>query len=397
MGLPLEGVSAPPMASASAGPAGSAVLKSYAQVVNNKTEHPTFKIPMRFLVDIDGEMGFVFSELEMTKAADEFRFGRYLGTDNAALNRTRASGAHICVEVDLTMKPVRSFPICFRQGHTSVVCRVGEKRKNEGKVKDNKIWQLKGIKESMEDKTRTVMGEKILETEAVYGNPNENMASVSAAHDLSDLNVTSPAEMDPEKNLGEVGITSQPVLINSADMIQHRQEKQVKEIECGQHVQSVIPRDPDNSDEECEEVWHGDEPQLQGSAQADRVQTTGLDEEENNDRLGKGSPQGKVTTDYFSEREEGEITVLLGKENLYDTDGERRSTAAKVKKSDAYEENSCSYVERRALWQELEGLQVIDQPWIVVGDFNTIRTDSERIGGNPRSLPSMNEFNEFID
>ncbi|KAL5977670.1 hypothetical protein ACLOJK_039198 [Asimina triloba] len=262
------------------------------------------------------------------------RFGRYLGTDNATLNRTRASGARICVEVDLTMEPVRSFPIVVSP------TKVGEKRKNEGKVKDNKIWQQKGIKESMEDKTGTVMGEKILETGVVYGNPNENMASVSAAHDLGDLNVTSLAEMDPEKNLGKVGITSQPVLINSADMIQHRRGKQVKETECGQHVQPVIPRDPDNSDEECEEVWHGDEPQLQGSAQADRLQTTGLDEEENNDRLGNGSPQGEVTTGYSLEQEEGEITVLLGKENLYDTDGERRSTAAKVKKSDAYEENS---------------------------------------------------------
>ncbi|KAL6005396.1 hypothetical protein ACLOJK_005963 [Asimina triloba] len=145
------------------------------RVVNNKSEHPTFKILMRFPIDIDGEMGFVFSELEMTKAADEFR--------------------------------------------------VGEKMKNEGKVKDNKIWQQKGIKEPMEDKTRTVMGEKILETGAVNGNPNENMTSVSVAHDLGDLNVTSPAEMDPEENLGEVGIISQPDLINSVDMIQHREGK----------------------------------------------------------------------------------------------------------------------------------------------------------------------------
>ncbi|KAL6003473.1 hypothetical protein ACLOJK_023703 [Asimina triloba] len=275
------------MASASAWPAGSAMLKSYAQVVNNKPEHPTFKIPMRFLVDINGEMGFVFSELEMTKAADEFR--------------------------------------------------VGEKRKNEGKVKDNKIWQQKGIKEPMEDKTGTVMREKMLEIGAVNGNPNENMASI---FDLGDLNVTSPAEMDPEENLGEVGITSQPDLINSVDVVQHREGKQVKETECSQYVQSVIPRDPNNSDEECEEVWHGDEPELQGSAQADKVQTTRLDEEENNDRLGNGSPQGEVMIGYSSEREKGEITVLLGKEKLYDTDGERRSTAAKVTKSDAYEENS---------------------------------------------------------
>ncbi|KAL5987540.1 hypothetical protein ACLOJK_035288 [Asimina triloba] len=97
-------------------------------------------------------------------------------------------------------------------------------------------------------------------------------------------------------------------------------------------------KDPDNSNEECEEVWHGDEPKLQRSAQADRVQTTVLDEEENNDRLGNDSPQGEVTTDYSSEREEGEITVLLGKKKMYDTDGERQSTAAKVTKSNVYEE-----------------------------------------------------------
>ncbi|KAL5975299.1 hypothetical protein ACLOJK_031978 [Asimina triloba] len=274
--VPLEGIFAPPMASLSAGPAGSVVLKSYVQVVNNNTEHPSFKIPMRFLVDIDGEMGFVFFELEMTKAADDFkyalvmkfmktrpsidkirltviiatRFGRYLGTDNATLNRTRASGARICVEVDLTMEP--------------------------------------GIKEPMKDKTETVMGKKILDTGAVNG-----------------------------------------------------------------------------------------------SAQADRVKTTGFGEEENNDRLGNGNPQGEVTTDYSSEREEGEITVLLGKKKLYDTDGERRSTAAKVTKLYAYEENSVRKSQRRrVLWQELEGLQVTDQPWIIVGDFNTIRTDSERIGDN---------------
>ncbi|KAL5984825.1 hypothetical protein ACLOJK_038661 [Asimina triloba] len=158
-----------------------------------------------------------------------------------------------------------------------------------------------GIKEPMKDKTGTVMGKKILDTGAVNGNPNENTASVSAAHDLGDLNVTSPAEMVPEKNLGAVGITSQSNLINSADMIQHREGKQVKETECSQHVQSVIPRDLENSDEECEEVWHGDEPELQGSAQADRVKTTGFGEEENNDRLGNGNPQGEVTAGYSSE------------------------------------------------------------------------------------------------
>ncbi|KAL5992197.1 hypothetical protein ACLOJK_013112 [Asimina triloba] len=278
------------MASPSAGPAGSNVLKSYAQIVKNTTEHPTFKIPMRFPVDIDGEMGFVFSELEMTKAADEFR--------------------------------------------------VGEKRKNEGRVNDNKIWHQKGIKEQREDKTGNVMGENILETRVVHGNPNENMAKVSVAHDLGHLNVTSPAEMVSKKKLDEVGITSLPDLINSVDMIQHREGKHVEGIEGGQHVQSAIPGDPDNSDEECEEVCYDDESGLQRSAQADRVQTTVLEEEENNNRLGNDSPQGEVTKGYSSEREEEEITVLLGKEKMYDTDGERQSTAEKVTKSGAYEEKS---------------------------------------------------------
>ncbi|KAL5987541.1 hypothetical protein ACLOJK_035289 [Asimina triloba] len=142
----------------------------------------------------------------------------------------------------------------------------------------------------MEDKIGTVMGEKILETGAVNGNPNENMESVSAAHDLGDLNVTSPVEMVSKKNLDKVGITSQPDLINNADMIQHREGKHGEETECGQHVQSVISRDPDNSNEECEEVWYDNEPELQWSAHADRVQTTVLDEEENNNRLGNDSP-----------------------------------------------------------------------------------------------------------
>ncbi|KAF5468581.1 hypothetical protein F2P56_012724 [Juglans regia] len=38
-----------------------------------------------------------------------------------------------------------------------------------------------------------------------------------------------------------------------------------------------------------------------------------------------------------------------------------------------------------------------DHPWLVVGDFNSIRNDSERIGGNPRPLGSMTDFNNCLD
>ncbi|KAL6005451.1 hypothetical protein ACLOJK_006018 [Asimina triloba] len=226
------------MASTSAGPAGSAVLKSYAQVVNNKSEHPTFKILMHFPVDIDGEMSFVFSELEMIKAADEFRYALVM-----KFMKTRHSIDKIRLTVVKTWGLIDVPTISFMDEFHVLIYMKNERDFVHG-------WTCEG---------RTVEG---------------------------------------------------------------------------------LPfRDSDNSDEECEEVWHGDEPELQGSAQEDRVQTTGLNEEENNDRLGNGSPQGEVMTGYSSEREEGKITVFLGKEKLYDTDGERRSTAAKVTKSDAYKEN----------------------------------------------------------
>ncbi|KAF5481437.1 hypothetical protein F2P56_002087 [Juglans regia] len=239
----------------SEGPAGGdGGALSYVQIVSKVGTPSAFKVPMRYPVDVDGEPGFVFTEPEMSKAAEDFhfaivlkfvrmrptiddirlaiikswglleiptvslmddyhvlvkmqterdylhgwaregqliarsvfrlfrwtkdfdlrkesklapqwiflpglplhmyradflqilatRFGRFLGIDNATLHRTRASGARMCVEIDLTDEPVQSFPIvmankkiwqevryerpgfyctkCCRQGHTSVVC-----------------------------------------------------------------------------------------------------------------------------------------------------------------------------------------------------------------------------------------------------------------------------------
>ncbi|KAK2662069.1 hypothetical protein Ddye_000643 [Dipteronia dyeriana] len=39
------------------------------------------------------------------------RFGRYHGTNDVTLNRSRATGARFCVEVDLTVEPVKGFSI----------------------------------------------------------------------------------------------------------------------------------------------------------------------------------------------------------------------------------------------------------------------------------------------
>lgn len=57
----------------------------------------------------------------------------------------------------------------------------------------------------------------------------------------------------------------------------------------------------------------------------------------------------------------------------------------------------CNVSERRKLWQELENVRVIGLPWVVSGDFNIIRNDSKRVGGHPRPLYAMVDFNDCID
>ena len=53
-------------------------------------------------------------------------------------------------------------------------------------------------------------------------------------------------------------------------------------------------------------------------------------------------------------------------------------------------------VERRLMWEELEGVGAWwDVPWRVGGDFNTVRYPSERVGSSSFS-PSMQDFLEFI-
>lgn len=109
------------------------------------------------------------------------RFGRYLGTDNATINRSRAIGARICVEVDLNEEPVQGFPIvmastklwqearyerqgfycskCSRQGHTAIVCRTGEIHKGRTaivvkQVTRREFWRIKQNNPHIEASTK---------------------------------------------------------------------------------------------------------------------------------------------------------------------------------------------------------------------------------------------------
>lgn len=56
----------------------------------------------------------------------------------------------------------------------------------------------------------------------------------------------------------------------------------------------------------------------------------------------------------------------------------------------------CSKVERRDLWQCLENIALNSKAWIIGGDFNIVRTASERLRGNNIDFSVAQEFNDFI-
>lgn len=57
----------------------------------------------------------------------------------------------------------------------------------------------------------------------------------------------------------------------------------------------------------------------------------------------------------------------------------------------------CSYQDRNGLWSDLETMPSQSYPWIIVGDFNLIGEDGEQIGGQPKALAAMEDFNDCIN
>lgn len=56
----------------------------------------------------------------------------------------------------------------------------------------------------------------------------------------------------------------------------------------------------------------------------------------------------------------------------------------------------CNYGLHRQLWRDLEEDVQNNLPWMILVDFNIIRSDDERKGGAPRPLIAMKEFNTWI-
>lgn len=58
-----------------------------------------------------------------------------------------------------------------------------------------------------------------------------------------------------------------------------------------------------------------------------------------------------------------------------------------------------SFVLRRPLWTDLiqSSLQVVDSPWIIAGDFNAIRSASDRADSSNYWIPAFNDFGDCLN
>ena len=59
---------------------------------------------------------------------------------------------------------------------------------------------------------------------------------------------------------------------------------------------------------------------------------------------------------------------------------------------------SNNYMDRRVLWRHLLWCEPLvgQNPWLIMGDFNTTRFSSERSGGNMWNDTAMNDFHECL-
>ncbi|XP_026429081.1 uncharacterized protein LOC113325056 [Papaver somniferum] len=54
-------------------------------------------------------------------------------------------------------------------------------------------------------------------------------------------------------------------------------------------------------------------------------------------------------------------------------------------------------IQRRFLWAEMESISEMNKPWLAIGDFNSIVSQDEKIGGKAENRRAMQEFNNCLN
>ncbi|KAF5445102.1 hypothetical protein F2P56_034180 [Juglans regia] len=372
------------------------------------------------------------------------RFGKFLGTDNATLYRTRATGARLCVEVDLQKDPIEGFPLvvgqkqswqkviyekrgfyckkCCRQGHTKVVCRVGVMvKRKEGVRKEGEglVWKEVGRKEievvEEEGQVLRIQGQGEVET------PNEEVQGSLILSEKNKEVVTVVSEENnfirEEENLGlknseeEVECGNEPgsgflsVQVEVGGCSRLVQENgDAKSMERGEVLMEDVMEMEGEEEGEVEKI--NDEVLSEGDVEV------GMDHQKDYcsdpafqdvERLRRWTGYLQFTNFCANVVDGGKLWLFWKDEMQVDVVGssnqcltilltEHRSSLLLT-----FVYAKCSPIERRELWEQNQGISSFEVPWIVMGDFNVIRSDAKRVGGRPRLGSSMADFNGCID
>ncbi|KAJ0088691.1 hypothetical protein Patl1_32423 [Pistacia atlantica] len=348
------------------------------------------------------------------------RFGRFLGTDNATLNKTRATGARLCVEMNLKEENIKGFPIIVSANKT--------------------IWQevryekpehvAERLKKGKLVRSDTGRQNEVLGSDQFSSLVGDGIAEKSRK-DMHTSQVSEYGAMAQNNSAAEVELVDaasvEPVISEESDPLQGKEgeRREEKFNACSTMVSLLVQKDDPHQDPEGE-----DEP----SALARQKQYNSEPESKPTSRLGSSRNRLKslvkkfgvsivgILEPFAADDKMSRLAFVLGLPNHFsnavvdgkiwifwsdDCDWEVLSMTNQSISGifRCGEENlfisfiyaKCNSIERRDLWQSLELVDSKEDPWLVVGDFNVIREDSERVGGHPRPIRAMEEFNNCID
>ncbi|XP_042944611.1 uncharacterized protein LOC122278495 [Carya illinoinensis] len=376
--------------------------------------------------------------------------GRFICCDNFTRCATRIDGARVCVEMDAAKPPLNSFWIgtpgspsswlqevvfetlpafcikCKLQGHNGKTCKTVELEHVDPENLCNE--------EPMEDLVEVT---KLQESERIEGNPLVVMNDVEVINEeveegevlpnqvLAD-NIVGLQEVDPGQSmaLGAV-LVEKPDLVNDALI---EQVEEVEQLASQVYAKVDYSRTPqvEIGDAQLEvldeeQIWVASLFDSEGANQDAHIQTEKevMSEPEDSAKTVSAKMGNKPFVDEQNLRRLQSVVSFEGSVSNQELGGKLWVQWSKEVKASvmhfssqsitmAVEMNGkcmwitfvyakCNYGERQKLWDDLCGLQSSNVPWIVIGDFNIIRSDNERIGGHPRPRIALEEFNSFID
>ncbi|KAG7970202.1 hypothetical protein I3843_07G070600 [Carya illinoinensis] len=389
--------------------------------------------------------GSIFRLFRWTKDFDlrkESTFVRFLGIDNATLHRTRASGARLCIEIDLTEEPMQHFPIvvvnrkfwqearyerpgfyckkCYRQGHTSVVCRAGEGLVRKGRD------VAKGVVMATREDER-VYASNVLEssTMKLVGGPGDDNKTEEQPSIQIENTVTVREEervsLEVDDEWG--GCSSMEFILVDAS----------KSPGYGGRGQAVVVSEA--LDMECHV-----KPVAVDVAPVAMLYGTDVEEEDNVLHMAKhkGYDSDDMQNPASSIKQKNLVLHQSQRKNngsivaLFEPFA-REDKLKRLVSSLGFDGYFCNEVEWGKIWilwrapydfevasvstqmimgcLLLEGIRTLvsfmyakctqcrsnAHPWIVMGDFNIIREDRECVGGCPRAAQAIDDFNKCID